>query len=95
MSNEVLQRLHVSIRGLVQGVGFRYATYRKANELGLTGWVRNSPDGGVEAEFEGEQTALEAMLAWCHQGPYLANVQHVDAVWQAGPTRFRSFEIRV
>jgi acylphosphatase len=95
MGDEVRQRLHVHIRGLVQGVGFRYATYRKANELGLTGWVRNAPDGRVEAQFEGNKAQLDAMLAWCHEGPYLAGVEHVDAAWEPGPPQFHAFEIRL
>lgn len=87
------ERLHVYIEGLVQGVGFRHATYMKARAEGLTGWVRNMPDGRVEAEFEGPKPTLHAMSEWCRQGPILSNVRHVETVWSVtGETR-PSFDI--
>lgn len=78
----MVHRLHVFIAGRVQGVGFRYSTGYRARELGLTGWVRNLPDGRVEAEFEGEKDALERMLAWCGSGPPLAAVEDVEPHWE-------------
>jgi len=88
------ERLRVTISGRVQGVGFRYATYREATALGLTGWVRNAYDGGVEAEFEGARAHLEAMLAWCRQGPRYADVRDVHVEWGEGDGRQLGFEIR-
>lgn len=84
-------RVYVSISGRVQGVGFRYATYEEALSLHLTGWVRNLLDGRVEAEFEGPKEALERMVAWCHTGPRLARVTHVEAHWETGEARHYTF----
>lgn len=87
------QALHVYISGLVQGVGFRHATYRHACSLGLTGWVRNAPDGRVEALFEGERGVLERMLEWCLRGPVLSRVDKVDSTWTQATGSFEGFEI--
>lgn len=75
-------RVHVFIAGRVQGVFFRAHTRDEARARGLKGWVRNLPDGRVEALFEGEMTAVNGMLAWCHQGPPFAYVHKVDIDWQ-------------
>jgi len=72
------QRLEVRIAGRVQGVWFRAATREDAARRGLDGWVRNLPDGRVEAVFEGEESALEGMLAWCRVGPPGARVDAVE-----------------
>ncbi len=72
------RRVHVTITGRVQGVGFRYAAYRQAQTLGLSGWVRNLPGGKVEGEFEGTPDAVRRILDWCRQGPPLAFVQDVS-----------------
>lgn len=87
------ERLHVLISGLVQGVGFRYATYRKAGMMGLTGWVRNTPEGLVEAVFEGDKGRLEEMLGWCEQGPVLSRVEAVESTWTTAEEGFKQFEI--
>lgn len=72
------QRLRVVVRGRVQGVGFRDFTVAAARRLGVTGLVRNLPDGTVEAEVEGAEEAVEAMLAQLRQGPPAARVTGVD-----------------
>lgn len=87
-------RLHVFVQGRVQGVGFRYSAAGHAVSLGVAGWIRNLPDGRVEAEFEGPAAALEAMLDWCHIGPRFALVSHVDAVWEKGEPRHEGFHCR-
>ena len=87
------ERLHVFISGLVQGVGFRYAIYRKAGRIGLSGWVRNTPDGRVEAVFEGEKPVLEEILDWCTQGPALSRVDRVESTWAAAEGGSEEFEI--
>ena len=87
------ERLHVIVSGRVQGVGFRWATEAKARELGLNGWVRNLPDGRVEAEFEGIQASLDAMEAWCWQGPRTALVELVKAARESGPPKYGSFRV--
>lgn len=88
------ERLHVLIEGMVQGVGFRFATQRQAAALHLNGWVRNLPDGRVEAEFEGPRTNLEQMLQWCRHGPRLAEVIRVDSAWESGEPKYTGFHLR-
>ena len=78
----------------MQGVGFRYAAYRQAMALDLAGWIRNCADGSVEAELEGARAALERFLAWCNEGPPLARVQSVSAVWSSAGPEYSSVEIR-
>jgi len=89
------KRLHVIISGQVQGVAFRAYARRRAEVLGLTGWVRNLPDGRVEAVFEGHEQMIAAILAWCRQGPPAASVEDV-LILEEAPARgeFASFEIR-
>jgi acylphosphatase len=74
-----MRRVHAVVSGEVQGVGFRYAARERAAELGVAGWVRNLPDGTVEAEVEGESGAVERMLAWLDRGPRAARVASVVA----------------
>ena len=71
-------RRRVLVTGRVQGVGFRYAVSERARTRGLAGWVRNLPSGQVEAVFEGEPSAVEAMVDFCRRGPLGASV---DDVW--------------
>jgi acylphosphatase len=87
-------RVHVHIDGRVQGVGFRMSVARKADQLGLNGWVRNLPDGRVEAEFEGSCEDTESILSWCRNGPTFAQVENVEQTWEEGEPRYRRFQIR-
>ena len=74
-----MERRHVIVYGYVQGVGFRFAVERAARSRGLAGWVRNCPDGTVEAVFEGEQHEdVEALVEFCRAGPRGAQVERVD-----------------
>jgi acylphosphatase len=73
-----VRRVHVSVSGSVQGVFFRASCIERARELGVAGWVRNTLDGRVEAEFEGADAAVRAILAWCGEGPPLARVGSVE-----------------
>ena len=75
-------RARVVIRGRVQGVFFRAETRDRARSLGLAGWVRNVPDGTVEAVFEGDRERIAWMIAWSRRGPDLAEVDDVDVVWE-------------
>lgn len=75
-------RAKVVVAGRVQGVGFRAYTVDEATERGITGWVRNTQDGRVEAVFEGERPAVEAMIAWCRNGPPAARVVSVEVRWE-------------
>jgi acylphosphatase len=68
------------VRGQVQGVGYRYAMVDAANSSGVTGWVRNRRDGSVEALVQGEQAAIETIIAWCRKGPSAARVSAVDVI---------------
>jgi acylphosphatase len=77
------ERLHVLIEGRVQGVFFRASTRDEARARGLAGWVRNLPDGRVEALFEGDRRIVENLLAWCRKGPPYAYVARVEVEWQA------------
>ena len=73
-----MRRVHVQVRGRVQGVFFRASCAERARALGLAGWIRNTLDDGVEAEFEGDDDAVTAMLNWCREGPRLAVVDGVE-----------------
>lgn len=88
-----LRRSHVFITGKVQGVGYRFSTQDVAQVFGLAGWVRNLPDGRVEAVFEGDRVAVEQMIAWCRKGPPNAVVEKV-AVTDEEPRGLSGFEIR-
>ena len=75
-------RARVVVRGRVQGVFFRAETAERARSLRIGGWVRNAPDGTVEAVFEGEQERVESLVEWCRRGPSLADVSGVDIAWE-------------
>ncbi len=81
MSQDKL-RAHVTIEGRVQGVFFRASTRDEARKLGLNGWVRNLPNGDVEALFEGDKAAVTQMLAWCYNGPPYAVVHKVNLSYE-------------
>jgi len=83
----------VTVTGRVQGVSFRWYAVQEAAKLGVTGWVRNEPDGSVAGHFEGDADAVEAMIDWCREGPGPARVQRV-ARRDAAVTGARSFEVR-
>jgi acylphosphatase len=71
-------RVRVVVSGRVQGVGFRWYTRDEAARRGVAGWVRNLPDGRVEATFEGDDGAVESMVVWCGHGPRGADVRAVE-----------------
>jgi acylphosphatase len=84
---------HVSVYGRVQGVFFRAWTRDQAIELGVTGWVRNCPDGRVDMNFEGEDAAVEQLIDRLHRGPPAAKVEDVH-VWTVDTFDFDDFEVR-
>lgn len=86
-------RAHVYVGGIVQGVFFRSNTKRMADKLGVKGWVKNLPDGRVEAVFEGEKEAVDSMIEWCHRGPPDAVVKCVDVIWEEYKGEFKDFRI--
>lgn len=89
-----MERVRVMIHGRVQGVFFRANTQREATGLGLSGWVRNTPDGCVEAAACGDRSRLEAFVAWCRRGPEKALVQRVDVSWESCDEASDGFHIR-
>lgn len=86
-------RAHLVIEGRVQGVWFRESTRRQAELLGLSGWVRNLPDGRVEAVFEGSRSEVESMLTWTEHGPDMAMVTNVEVRFEA-PEGTQGFRVR-
>ncbi len=84
---------HVLISGKVQGVWFRANTKEKARQLNIKGWVRNLPDGRVEAVFQGEKEMVEEMIKWCYKGPPLAEVENVEVEWKEPEEEFEDFSI--
>ncbi|MBS7659106.1 MAG: acylphosphatase [Candidatus Bathyarchaeia archaeon] len=86
-------RAHVFISGVVQGVFFRATTRREARKWGVNGWVRNLPDGRVEAVFEGEEEAVRRLIEFCKRGPPGAKVTHVDVIWEEYKGEFEDFNI--
>ena len=84
---------HVSVTGRVQGVFFRAWMRDQAAELGVTGWVRNCPDGRVDAHVEGEEAAVQQLVDRLHRGPPSARVEDVR-VWDVEPCDFDDFEVR-
>lgn len=92
MAEEIVRR-HLMVHGRVQGVWFRRATQRTACALGIAGWVRNCADGSVEVVLEGTAERVTAAVAFCHEGPSGARVDHVDARDEA-PEGLTRFELR-
>jgi acylphosphatase len=86
-------RAHIVISGLVQGVWYRAFTERTAGALGLRGWVRNMPDGRVEAVMEGPKPAIEMAVLECKKGPPSSRVESVEVRWEEPTGEFKSFEI--
>ena len=89
-----LIRQHLFITGRVQGVCFRYFTRQEALKNGVGGWVRNLPDGRVEALIEGADLAVKATVAWCHTGPDLGRVDQIVIEEQEFIGEFETFKIR-
>ena len=83
----------VRIHGKVQGVWFRASTQQKARELGVSGFVKNEPDGTVYAEVEGEKEKVQKLIDWCHEGSSRAEVRKVETE-EIDPRGFTDFEIR-
>lgn len=88
-----MTRRRVVVHGLVQGVFFRDTTRRQAVQRGVAGWVRNNPDGSVEAVFEGEDESVERLVELCREGPRGARVESVD-VLREEPEGLAGFEVR-
>ena len=87
------KRIHLVIRGRVQGVYFRQSSVREARRLGLTGWVKNRADGGVEMLAEGEEDSIKELTSWANHGPSAARVDSVDVRWRGYTGEFPDFRI--
>lgn len=87
-------RVHIHVSGRVQGVFYRSNTRRRALELGLTGWVRNLPDGRVEAIVEGEEEQVEKLIQWCRRGPRSTAVAGLEARREPPTGEYTTFGIR-
>jgi acylphosphatase len=85
--------VHIVVSGMVQGVGFRYFILHHARQLGLTGWVRNLPNGDVEIQAEGNREFVETFVTYARRGPRLAVVSNVRVEWKEPSNQLTSFEI--
>ena len=84
---------HIIVSGMVQGVGFRYFVQHHARQLGLTGWVRNLPDGDVEIVAEGNRDFVEDFIVHVRRGPHSAVVSNAEVKWKEPGGQFKSFDI--
>jgi len=87
------KRIHLVVRGRVQGVYFRASAKREARQLGLTGWVKNRNDGAVEVLAEGEEDQVKDFLAWAKHGPSTARVDKVETRWRSYTGEHSNFRI--
>ena len=90
----MIRAFHAIVHGRVQGVWFRGSTRSRAIQLGISGWVRNLPDGAVEAWAEGEEDRLEQLADWLRQGPPHARVDRVALDWGEPEGGHDGFEVR-
>ena len=88
-----MKSVRVLVSGRVQGVGFRWLVQREAERVGVAGWVRNLSDGRVEARFEGDDDAVDAVVSLCRRGPDTARVKSVE-VTDVEPERAAGFRVR-
>jgi acylphosphatase len=89
-----MQQAHVFIEGRVQGVGFRHFTKVNAEEVGVYGWVKNLPDGRVEAVFAGPMDHIREMVNRCEQGPGSSRVDNIDVEVEEADEEYDTFEVR-
>ena len=94
MATQGMRTYHVQVIGSVQGVFFREYTRRRAEALGITGWVRNRGDGSVEALISGEEPQTKKMLEWFYQGSPASSVHNVIIEETSGPVESSAFLIR-
>ena len=87
-------RAHVFVSGSVQGVFFRLKTKHNAHRYNVKGWVRNLPDGRIEAIFEGKKEAVKALIEFCKHGPPSAIVTNVNLTWETYTGNFDRFKIK-
>ncbi len=88
-----LVRVHIFVSGRVQGVFFRAETQKKAKKFGVSGFVRNLPNGKVEVILEGEREKIEKVIEWARRGPFFARVENFDVSWEDYKGEFKNFGI--
>lgn len=93
MDNPQSERLHILVHGIVQGVGFRYYVLGAASAMHLSGWVRNTSTGQVEAVAEGPRSVLDHFASYLEEGPENAFVSHVEKYWLPATGEFSGFNI--
>ncbi len=84
---------HIFITGRVQGVGFRHFTRKNAEDLGVTGWVKNLSDGRVEAVFQGSEEQVEELIQRCKKGPVASYVQNIEIEKNSGEEDYKNFSV--
>ncbi|MFH2028606.1 MAG: acylphosphatase [Nanoarchaeota archaeon] len=89
-----MRQVHLFISGRVHGVWFRDNTQKKARQLGVKGWVRNTSDGKVEAVGQGDAEQLKEFISFCHDGPSAARVDDVKFEWEEIKENYNGFEVR-
>jgi acylphosphatase len=89
-----VRRVHLVIKGLVQGVSYRASAQDEARRLGVKGWVRNLPNGDVESIAEANPETIERFVTWCRTGPEEARVTHVAVTEATGADAFSDFQVR-
>jgi len=89
-----IKHYHLLISGRVQGVSYRVNAWQRGQQLGLTGWVANLPDGRVEMHIEGDEDKLREMIEWAQTGPRFANVNDIAINEKAISNEYSDFEIR-
>ncbi|HOP85891.1 MAG TPA: acylphosphatase [Syntrophorhabdaceae bacterium] len=88
-----MKRVHIFVKGIVQGVFFRHFTSQQAKQLGIKGWVRNLPDGRVEMVCEGGEDSIEKIIAWSRRGPQGAVVEDIEVRYEEYKNEFTDFKI--
>ncbi len=91
-----MYQVEIIITGIVQGVNYRYNTREVARKLGLTGWVKNMPDGSVKIIIQGKKKEIDKFIKWCQRGSELSKVENVDVSWielEKEADLYKSFEI--
>jgi acylphosphatase len=89
-----MARARLLISGIVQGVGYRWSCQRAAQAIGVTGWVRNLPDGRVEAVAQGTREQVQQLVAWCYRGPEEARVTDIEVAYEETAEELQDFGIR-
>lgn len=88
-----MKEVLIQVQGLVQGVFYRASIKKRANELGLTGWIKNNSDGTVTVCAKGEKTKLEQFVGYCKTGSNSSKVENINTLWEESGREFEGFQI--